>query len=149
MLVYHQSCSLYAIMTDSGDITGKVVKEMTVPDLSNQEIIQALVSLEGKNEYRLPICSAIKQGGEPLYKKARRGEVVEAPIRKIKVYKAEFVEYKRPLIKVVFEVGSGTYIRSLVETLGEKLGTMATLMELRRTKVGEYKITEITETISN
>lgn len=134
--------------TDTGDIDGKVIFEKNVPDLTKTEIIKQLKNLEGDKEYELPIYSAIKQGGDPLYKKARRGDVVIAPKRIMKVYLAEFKEYSPPILKVIFKVGSGTYIRSLAEALGEMLGTVATLKELRRTRIGEYDVGEVVETLN-
>ncbi len=128
------------IKTDTGDIDGKIIEEKSVPNLLDEEISKVLRELEGENEYVLPIYSAIKSGGEPLYKKARRGDKIIAPTRQMKVYSTQLIEYKKPFIKVIFSVASGTYIRSLAEKIGEQLGTVATLFELRRTKIGDFSV---------
>ena len=103
----------------------------------------------------LPVSaySAIKKDGVPMYKRARKaaekGEVVEdVPMRLMKVREVELLNQKeiatelgpRLLLTVRFAVGSGTYVRSLGEELGSRLGYPATLANLRRTKVGDYKI---------
>ena len=104
----------------------------------------------------LPVSaySAIKVDGKPMYKRAReaaaRGETVaEVPVRDMVVHEADFLETqlviiddnKRQIVKVRFSVGSGTYIRSLAEEFGKRLGDYpATLYSLRRTKVGEFDI---------
>jgi len=136
----YEATILLGQKTDTGDIDGKVILEKGVPSLDKAEIIKQLKNLEGNNEYELPVYSAIKQNGEPLYKKARRGDVVIAPKRIMQVHSAELKDYTVPILKVVFKVGSGTYIRSLAEVLGEMFGTVATLKELRRTKIGEYEL---------
>ncbi|MFZ3020080.1 MAG: tRNA pseudouridine(55) synthase TruB [Minisyncoccia bacterium] len=128
------------IKTDTGDIDGKIIQEMAVPEINEGQISKVLEHLLGENEYDLPVYSAIKSGGEPLYKKVRRGEKVVAPKRKMIVYSAKLIKYKKPYIKIKFFVGSGTYIRSLAEVIGQKLNTVATLKNLRRTKIGDYVV---------
>src|SRR3989344_5044979 len=109
----------------------------------------------GDMEGELPVSaySAIKKDGVPMYKRARKaaekGEVVEdVPRRVMKVYETELLEIKeietengpRLEMKVRFKVGSGTYIRSLAEEVGRRLQYPAVMSDLRRTKVGEYRI---------
>jgi tRNA pseudouridine55 synthase len=99
----------------------------------------------------LPVSaySAIKKDGVPLYKRVRAGKSIgELPIRNMQVMEAELIEVNtlsvnrknRAVVKVRFYVGSGTYIRSLAEDFGKRLGYPATLKSLRRTKIGEFKI---------
>jgi len=126
----YQATIKLGVKTDTGDGDGVVIEEKSIPDLNDGGIVSVLKSLVGENEYDLPAYSAVKSGGEPLYKKARRGEKFDVPRRIMKVYSAEFIEYKEPIVKVKFKVGSGTYIRSLAESFGEKLGTVATIKEL-------------------
>ena len=128
----------------TGDLEGEILETRKVSVLSEQEVSEALTSLEGMQELPVPVYSAIKQGGVPLYKKARRGEAVETPVRAMEVIHAKLLkltlEDERAYLSVRFDVGSGTYIRSLAEALGERLGYPATLNNLRRTRVGEYRV---------
>lgn len=128
----------------TGDLEGEVLETMPVTTLSEEQVVEALNSLEGEQELPVPAYSAIKQGGVPLYKKARRGETVETPVRVMEVTRAALLTFEvrdeRAYLRVLFDVGSGTYIRSLAEALGNRLGYPATLSELRRTRIGEYNV---------
>lgn len=139
--------------TTTGDIEGQTLEEVSeVTEVSQTQIINALHHMTGN--LRLPVSaySAIKKDGVPMYKRAREaakiGDLVkEVPIRDMKVYQAEFLSLGTkskqtgwPLVKVRFKVGSGTYIRSLAEELGRRLGYPASLYSLRRTKIGDFTI---------
>lgn len=128
----------------TGDLEGEVLETAAVPEIPEDRVRDVLASLVGLNELPVPRYSAIKQGGVALYKKARRGEDIEAPQRMMEVRDAELVSVRqegdRTYISVRFHVGSGTYIRSLAEAVGVRLGYPATLSGLRRTEVGEYRV---------
>ena len=94
----------------------------------------------GEIEQRPPKFSAIKINGQRAYKLARKGADFEMPSRKVTIYKIEILEYKYPILKIRCHVSSGTYIRTLAEDIGEKLGTGAYCLELRRLKIGEYDV---------
>lgn len=148
--------------TESGDRDGRVleVKEITEKEvlekLTPEKISSVLSSMLGTLNLPVSAYSAIKQGGVPFYKKARAAARAdqtipdsELPIRSMKINEAELLDTvydkqtKTFLIKARFHVGSGTYIRSLGEELGKRLGNYpARLESLRRTKVGEYKVEE-------
>lgn len=85
-----------------------------------------------------PIFSAIKIDGERLYKKARRGEVVEIKSREIEIHSTEILEVDLPLIKLKIQCGKGTYIRSYAHDLGIALNSRAHLTGLRRARIGNY-----------
>lgn len=130
----------------TGDMEGVVVEEKEVKklDLDKEKIKKILRNIEGEIELPVPVYSAIKEKGERLYKKARKGEKVIPPKKKMRVIKAELLNCKRVekhfILTVVFEVTSGTYIRSLAEEVGCRLGYPATIKELRRTKIGGFKV---------
>lgn len=128
----------------TGDLDGDVVREVPVFGLGVATVEQVLASLVGTLELPVPRYSAIKRGGVPLYKKARQGEDFEVPIKTMLVRSVVLnsveQEGDRVRIKAVFDVGSGTYIRSLAEELGRRLGFPATLGELRRIRVGDFRI---------
>lgn len=130
----------------TGDMEGEVLEEKEVKklDLDKGKIKKILREMGGEIELPVPVYSAIKEKGERLYKKARKGEEVIPPKKKMRVIKAELEGCKRAgkhlILTVVFEVGSGTYIRSLAEEVGRRLGYPATIKELRRTKIGGFRV---------
>ncbi len=135
---------ILGIKTDTGDITGKILEEETLHD-TKQEIENACKQMVKTYEQTVPIYSAIKIKGKKLYEYARNQEEVELPTRKVTIYELECisdVSYENG--KVIFQirtlVSKGTYIRSLIEDLAQKLNTVGTMASLRRTKQGDYKI---------
>jgi tRNA pseudouridine55 synthase len=133
--------------TDTGDGEGKVTKRFEI-EIEIERIKQELKKFEGEQMQTPPIYSAVKIKGTPAYKLARRGQTPELKAKRINVYKAELIRYTKYDLRytIKFIVSSGTYIRSLAVDLGRKLGTGATLVGLRRTRIGEYRI-EDAETI--
>jgi tRNA pseudouridine55 synthase len=85
------------------------------------------------------VYSALKQAGEPLYLKARRGEAVQAPPREVEVHRFELISRTQDTLTLHVECGSGTYIRSLAVDLGERLGCGAHLTALRRLWVEPFR----------
>lgn len=126
--------------TDTDDADGQVLRERPVPALTAAQIEAALVPLRGRIRQRPPVYSALKQGGEALYAKARRGEVVEVAEREVDVRRFELMERGPDWLRLEVECGSGTYIRSLVRDLGEALGCGAHVAELRRTWVDPFRV---------
>jgi tRNA pseudouridine55 synthase len=138
----------------TGDLEGEILEEKEVAVLLREEVGRALSELLGTHTYPVSAYSAIKVDGVPMYKRARKaekvGEVVrEVPVRDMRVDEAELLSYEinggRAVATVRFMVGSGTYIRSLAEALGDKLSYPATLQNLRRTKVGQFDIKDAAE----
>ena len=99
-----------------------------------------LRSFTGKITQTPPRFSAIKINGERAYKLARKGADFEIPSREVEIYSIEILDYSYPTLKIRCHVSSGTYIRTLAEDIGKKLGTGAYLTALRRTKIGDYHI---------
>lgn len=139
----------------TSDMEGEVLAEKELREnVSEHKLIETVDSLVGSLKLPVSSYSAIKQGGVPLYKKVRQGKVIdELPVREMVVHEAEFLgseaveinEKKFQLVSVRFHVGSGTYIRSLAEELGSRLGYPATVFELRRTKIGPFDIKNASE----
>ncbi|HSX46319.1 MAG TPA: tRNA pseudouridine(55) synthase, partial [Candidatus Saccharimonadia bacterium] len=84
----------------------------------------------------------IKVGGQRAYKLARAGKTVELEPRQVTINRLEVLEYTYPEVKLLADVSSGTYIRSLVEDIGQALGTGAYTSALRRTRIKDYSVTE-------
>ncbi|WP_222564763.1 tRNA pseudouridine(55) synthase TruB [Novilysobacter antarcticus] len=131
--------AVLGITTDTDDADGVTLRQRVVPPLDDADIEAALVPLRGEIEQRAPMYSALKQGGEPLYAKARRGEAIEAPVRNITVHSLRLLERENERLQLSVECGSGTYIRSLVRDLGESLGCGAHVEQLRRTWVDPFR----------
>lgn len=128
---YAAECLLGATTT-TYDSDGEVVLRRAVPPLDDAVIAQALLPFVGRIVQVPPIYSALKQGGVPLYKRARRGEDVVAPPREVDVQRFDLLERNGDRLRLHVECGSGTYVRSLVRDLGEVLGCGAHLTALRR-----------------
>ena len=141
----YETVARLGITTDTDDADGQPLRERPVPELTIDAIDAALLSLTGRIRQRPPIYSALKRGGEPLYAKARRGEVVEVDEREVDVHAfellsaADLLHGGEPLLRLQVECGSGTYVRSLVRDLGELLGCGAHVTELRRLWVDPFR----------
>ncbi len=138
------------MVTDTDDAEGQLLRERPVPSLTIGQIDTALRSLTGHILQRPPIYSALKRGGEPLYAKARRGEVVDIDERFVDVHAFDLTSAAdlldlpvevggASLLRLHVECGSGTYVRSLVRDLGELLGCGAHVAELRRLWVDPFR----------
>ena len=127
------------IQTDTGDITGNIIKKASYK-VTKDQIIKALNSFLGSSTQTVPIYSAVKINGKKLYEYARNGEEVTLPTREINISSIELLDYHDDLIKFKVTVSKGTYIRSLIEDIGKALQTVATMEDLVRTKQGHYKI---------
>lgn len=130
------------VATDSGDADGAITQELPVPPVSEGEILAVLEGMKGEMTLPVSLFSAIKRDGVPLYTYAHRGEKVEAPMRTMVVRDARFLSREGDTVRAVFDVSSGTYIRSLAEELGRRLGTCASIQNLRRLSVGEYLVAD-------
>ena len=123
--------------TDTSDAEGQVVETRPV----NVEISQILTALE---QFRGDILqvptmfSALKHNGKPLYEYARAGITVEREARPITIFELNFIEYQAPFLTLEVHCSKGTYIRTLVDDLGEVLGCGAHVTVLRRTAVADY-----------
>jgi len=132
--------------TDTGDLEGKVVEEVNLldRDIDKKEAENVLGGLIGVIKLPVPAYSAVKRGGKALYKYARSGEKVEIPIKDMKIESIALDGIRKSgkdiTLDVVMDVGSGTYIRSVAEEIGRRLGVPATVSELRRTRIGEFYI---------
>ena len=133
----------------TGDMEGEVIHEKEVVGLTEAEVLKTLQTMVGELTLPVSAYSAIKVDGVPMYKRARKAEkmgtvVLDVPIRDMRVDEVELLDFSlsssRAVAVVRFVVGSGTYVRSLGEELGQRLGYPATLQNLRRTKVGFYSI---------
>lgn len=128
--------------TTTGDMDGEVIEEKSIPEITEEIIKEKLNGMLGDLVLEVSLYSAMKRKGKPLYKYAQKGIEVTKPKRVMTVIRTDLKKWAPDthLIKIEFEVGSGTYIRSLAEELGERLGTVATLQNLRRVSIGNFSV---------
>lgn len=107
---------------------------------SKEEVESAIDGFIGEISQTPPIFSAIKVDGQRAYKLARAGEVPEMKARPVTIHSITDMNYNYPKITFITEVSSGTYIRSLVRDIGEKLGTGAYMTDLQRTKIKDFDL---------
>ncbi len=122
--------------TDTFDADGKVVAEHPVPVIGPTETERLLGRFRGAQLQAPPSFSAVKVGGEPLYRAARRGEIREASARKITIYELRLLERSAATWTLLVRCSAGTYIRRLADDIGRRLGCGAFLESLRRTRSG-------------
>lgn len=128
-------------VSTTGDGEGeKSAVSDTVP--TEAAILEALAQFQGRIMQTPPAFSAMKVNGQRAYKLAREGKAVELEARPVQIYCNALTGYEYPFVRFTSEVGSGTYIRSLVEDLGKALGSGAYMSDLRRTRVGDFSIAE-------
>ena len=126
--------------TDTGDDSGEIVKTLSVPQFTQEQLLAVLAQFIGPQLQLPPMYSAIKINGKKLYQLARQGVEVERTARPIEVYKLELLHYTETSFTVRVACSKGTYIRVLGEDLATALGTCGTMSFLLRTQVGAYTI---------
>ena len=132
----------FGIATDSYDGQGTRLAESDASSVTADKVAELLPRFCGSIMQAPPAVSAIKRGGEPLYKKVRRGEEVRTEPRPVMIYGITLLDFKadgpHPRARLEVSCGQGAYIRSLAHDLGQALGCGAHLSALRRTKVGGF-----------
>ena len=123
--------------TDTSDAEGQIVKTHEVK-VKTPEILTALEQFRGDILQVPTMFSALKHNGKPLYEYARQGITVEREARPITIFELNFIEYNAPYLTLEVHCSKGTYIRTLVDDLGEVLGCGAHVTMLRRTAVADY-----------
>ena len=127
------------ITTDTQDITGEILSETEV-SVTPEEVLAVCKGFEGDSLQTPPMFSAIKVGGVPLYKLAREGKEVERKAREISISEITVSHLSGNDYELSVACSKGTYIRTLIYDIGEKLGCGACMTALRRTKSGIFEI---------
>ena len=128
------------ISTDTLDVTGNIINEEDNYQVTKEQLIEVLNSFVGKSIQEVPIYSALKVNGKRLYEYARGNKEVEIPKREIEIYEIELLELNKDEFKFRVIVSKGTYIRSLIRDIGNKLGIPCVMSDLIRTKQGNFKL---------
>ena len=128
------------VETDTLDAEGRVLRTHEGPVPDEDQIREVLASFEGEIQQVPPMYSAVKVGGVPLHKLARKGLEVEREPKCVKVERFEMRKYAPPLLEIEVDCTGGTYVRVLASDVGEQLGCGAHLADLRRTRSGPFRI---------
>ena len=134
---YQVTCK-FGEQTSTGDAEGEVVRERSLDGLDEQQLLKALERFVGEIEQVPPMYSALKHKGERLYKLARQGVEVEREPRQVTIFDLQLVSFESPVAELNIHCSKGTYVRTLVEDLGELLGCGAHVVGLRRSGVGPF-----------
>jgi tRNA pseudouridine55 synthase len=133
------------VTTATDDRTGEVLAVTTPPEWPPSAALEeALQRLSGRQAQRPPAYSAKRVAGEHSYRAARRGVLVEPPAAEVTVHSIALLAWEPPVVTVRTTVSSGTYIRALGRDLGVQLGVGAHVAELRREKVGDWRVEDAT-----
>jgi tRNA pseudouridine55 synthase len=135
----YEAVGVLGVATDTLDATGRRVAEHPVA-VDEAAVRAALARHLGEQDQIPPMFSALKQDGERLYERARRGEEVERAPRRIRIDRLELLAFEPPRFRIAVACTKGTYIRSLIADLGTALGCGAHLSALRRTRSGRFTI---------
>lgn len=127
------------ISTDTYDAEGQITSQSEVT-VSHTQVEQALRAFTGIQEQTPPMYSAVKHGGVPLYRLARRGKVVPRRARKVEIHDIQLLTWDPPELEIEVRCSKGTYIRSLVHDFGQRLGCGAHLVSLMRVASGQFRV---------
>ena len=127
------------VKTDTLDITGNIL-ETKKETINKEAILKVFDNIKGKFTQTIPIYSAKKVNGKKLYEYARNGENVVLPQNEIEIYNIELLSFKGDIVKFKTLVSKGTYIRSLIAEICQRLGIIGTMNNLVRTKQGKFAI---------
>lgn len=135
---------ILGIKTDTGDITGNVLKEEDIK-ITKEQIEKVLLEMTKEYEQTVPIYSAVKINGKKLYEYARNNEKIELPKRLVDIKELELIsdvtyDNDKTIFKIRTLVSKGTFIRSLIEDIASSLNTIGTMKNLNRTKQGHFNL---------
>ena len=142
----YQASILLGQQTSTGDMEGEIIKSKKINEVNIKEVEKALKEITGKILLPVPVYSAIKVKGRPLYKIARKKgyKSIIPPKKEMEIFWIKIKNHHKEgdyyILNLEMKVKSGTYVRSIAEEIGRKLKIPATIKELRRTTIGKFKI---------
>lgn len=131
---------IFGATTDTYDAEGKILSRAEPGNLKKADFEKKLQDFMGEIEQIVPPFSAAKKNGVPLYKLARMGKIMTPRHKMVRIDKIEIVEFDWPEVTLDISCSSGTYVRSIAQQMGEKLGCGGYLKNLRRLKVGQFHV---------
>ncbi|MCP3852404.1 MAG: tRNA pseudouridine(55) synthase TruB [Gammaproteobacteria bacterium] len=145
---YRAKCILGSITT-TGDTDGELIGEMPVPQLTQEELLELISGFVGSQKQTPPMFSALKHNGRPLYEYARKGIEIERKSRPITIFSIELLDYclenkasESSFLEIEVKCSKGTYIRTLCEDIGKKIGCGAHISALRRIDSGPFSLSQ-------
>ena len=138
----YEAVLLLGKTTDTQDISGEVKKECSVEGITQDQVRETILSFVGEYDQIPPMYSALKVNGKKLYELAREGVEIERKPRKIQIHRIEIREINLPEVRFEVWCSKGTYIRTLCNDIGEKLGCGGCMSSLIRTKSGIFTLEE-------
>lgn len=133
---------LLGISTDTQDISGKILEQKSADLLTEEQVLECILSFIGEYQQLPPMYSALKVNGKKLYELARDGIEVERKRRKVTIFEIQILEVNLPVVRMRVHCSKGTYIRTLCHDIGEKLGIGGCMQLLLRTKVSCFELKE-------
>ncbi len=133
---------LLGISTDTQDISGKILEQKSADLLTEEQVLECILSFIGEYQQLPPMYSALKVNGKKLYELARDGIEVERKRRKVTIFEIQILEVNLPVVRMRVHCSKGTYIRTLCHDIGEKLGVGGCMQSLLRTKVSCFELKE-------
>jgi len=130
------------ITTDTFDSEGQILLERPVPEFTSADLETVCAEFRGQIEQLPPMFSALKKDGVPLYKLARQGKTVARELRQVTISRLDLIHNDLQTVTIEVDCSKGTYIRTLISDIGERLGCGAHLTALRRLQSGEFSIDE-------
>ena len=128
------------IRTPSFDMETSITQHADISSVTEERLESAAKGFLGKQLQVPPMYSAVKHQGKPLYKYARKGQTIERKAKEIEMMEFSILSFTPPHVTFRVRCSKGTYIRALVNDIGEILGCGATLVELRRTRIGDFRV---------
>lgn len=141
----YEATMTLGLSTDTQDASGRVIRRTGPSNLREEDIIKILPDFTGNLEQVPPMYSALKSGGTPLYKLARKGLEVDRKARRVEIYSLELLLVDIPVVKFRVLCSRGTYVRTLCHDMGEVLGVGGHMASLVRTAVGDFRLDEAAE----
>lgn len=126
--------------TDTYDSQGRIIEKKDISSLTEAEVTKTVMMFSGRIKQTPPMYSAVKVGGETLYKLARKGLEIKRPERFVEIYEIKIREIDLPYFDLTISCSKGTYIRTLCDDIGMRLGTGAHLVSLERTRIGSFGV---------
>jgi tRNA pseudouridine55 synthase len=130
------------VTTDSHDLDGQVIRELDPGPVTREQVEAQMARFRGDILQTPPMVSAVKRGGVPLYKLARRGQDVAREPKLVHIYELTLLDFRPPEVEFRVRCTKGTYVRTLCHDIGEGVGCGACLQSLRRTESGAYRASE-------
>lgn len=126
--------------TDTFDKEGRIVEKKDCSFITLNNITHVLEGMRGSIMQTPPMYSAIKHKGKPLYSLARKGIEVQRPQRRVNIHELSIRGFNLPFLELLISCSKGTYIRSIAEDIGKALGVGAHIIELKRTRIGNFRL---------